>query len=59
MTMAAVVKPRSPRAALAATFRQKVSAFSRVIGAMKLTDAPPSTQSTNTSQSPAISRSVG
>jgi len=50
---------RSPRAALAATFRQKASAFSLVIGAMKLTDAPPSTQSINTSQSPAISRSVG
>ena len=48
---------RSPRATLAAVPRQKASALARVIGSMKLTDAPPSTQSISTSHSPWISRS--
>src|SRR6185436_11464531 len=38
-------------------FDQNASAFARVMGHMKLTDAPPSTQSISTSQSPSISRS--
>ena len=42
---------RSPRATPSATLRQNASALSRVIGSMKLTDAPPSTQSTSTSAS--------
>src|SRR5688572_21918900 len=48
---------RSPRATLSAALRQNSSAFSRVIGSMKLTDAPPSTQSIRTSLRPSISRS--
>jgi len=48
---------RSPRFALAPVRRQNASALSRVIGSMKLTDAPPSTQSISTSLSPWISRS--
>ena len=43
---------------LAATSRQKSAAFESVIGCMKLTDAPPSTQSMSTSQSPSNSREV-
>src|SRR5262249_52762757 len=42
---------------LADTPRQNASALARVIGSMKLTDAPPSTQSISTSLSPAMSRS--
>ena len=42
---------RSPRATLAATSRQNASALPRVIGSMKLTEAPPSTQSISTSHS--------
>src|ERR1700733_7963421 len=53
----ATSKTRSPRAILAAVSRQKASALARVIGSMKLTDAPPSTQSINTSPKPWISRS--
>ena len=49
---------RSPRATLAAVLRQNASAFARDIGSMKLTDAPPSTQSISTSLNPSISRST-
>ena len=48
---------RSARAALAGTPRQKDSAVARDIGSMKLTDAPPSTQSISTSLNSRISRS--
>src|SRR5687767_4624825 len=44
----ATMSARSPRARLSATRRQKLSAFSRVIGCMKFTEAPPSTQSVST-----------
>ena len=42
---------RSPRAVAAATRRQKAEALSRLKGLMKLTDAPPSTQSIKRSAS--------
>src|SRR5262249_49154975 len=42
---------------LEAIVRQNASAFVRDIGGMKLTDAPPSTQSMSTSLNPSISRS--
>ena len=42
----------------AAVLRQNASAFARGIGSMKLTDAPPSTQSISTSLNPSISRSA-
>jgi len=45
------------RATLAAAPRQNASALARDIGSMKLTDAPPSTQSISTSLRPSISRS--
>src|SRR3954469_5709815 len=45
----------SPRARLAAALPQKLSALARVIGCMKLTEAPPSTQSMSTSERPRIS----
>src|SRR5437899_1361104 len=48
---------RSPHAALADAPRQNASALGRVMGSMKLTEAPPSTQSINTSLKPWISRS--
>ena len=54
----ATMSARSPRAMLAATPRQKSAAFARVMGRMKLTEAPPSTQSMSTSQSPPNSREV-
>ena len=41
---------RSPRAVASATLRQKAEAFSKLNGLMKLTDAPPSTQSINSSR---------
>jgi hypothetical protein len=45
---------RSARAALCATSRQYATAFSRDIGAMKLTEAPPATQSISTLLSASI-----
>ena len=54
----ATISARSPRAAAAATRRQKAEAFSMLNGLMKLTDAPPSTQSINSSASAWISSSV-
>jgi hypothetical protein len=48
---------RSPRATLADMRRQYASALARDIGSMKLTDAPPSTQSISTSLNPWISPS--
>src|SRR3989442_1679282 len=48
---------RSPRPTLADVLRQNASALARDIGSMKLTDAPPSTQSISTSLNPWISRS--
>src|SRR5580658_961393 len=47
----------SPRARLAPVRRQKVTALACVIGSMKLTDAPPSTQSMRTWLKPSMSRS--
>src|SRR5215216_5669433 len=49
---------RSPRATLSDTPRQNISALPRVIGSMKFTDAPPSTQSIRTSLKSARSRLV-
>src|SRR5262245_52972062 len=48
---------RSPRATPPAAFCQNVSALDRVIGSMKLTEAPLSTQSMRTSLKPPSSRS--
>jgi len=53
----AITTVRSPRAIPTATLRQNARAFSRVIGNMKLTEAPPSTQSTSTSLRPSMARS--
>ncbi|MCY1362106.1 hypothetical protein D9M69_488070 [compost metagenome] len=49
---------RSPRATPSATWRQKARARSGVSGCMKLTEAPPSTQSMSTSASAFSSASV-
>src|SRR6266850_1139443 len=57
VSSSAEITTRSPRATPAAAPRQNNSAFARDIGSMKLTDAPPSTQSISTSLSPSISRS--
>src|SRR5690242_3636500 len=56
-TSSAATTMRSPRATLAETLRQNASALARDIGSMKLTEAPPSTQSMSTSLRPWISRS--
>jgi hypothetical protein len=50
-TSSATSTMRSPRAALANAFCQKATALARGSGCMKPTEAPPSTQSSNTSAS--------
>src|SRR5712691_8574491 len=58
VTSSATSKARAPLSTSRATRRQNASALASERGCMKLTDAPPSTQSISTSASPCIWASV-